>query len=71
MIPHVRRRAKQLETAGKVEAQREAARQIALAVSLALRKAEQEAKPMVEELKAENAELRERVEEAEASKNDV
>jgi hypothetical protein len=65
MTPHVVRRAKQRATADKAAADREAARKIAMAVSLALRKAEQDKTAEVEALVNENAELQKRVATAE------
>lgn len=50
-------RAKQRGSTGSAEADREAKRQIALAVSIALRKADEQATELVESLKAENDEL--------------
>jgi hypothetical protein len=49
MTPHARRKALQRAEASKADVEREIARQIALAVSVALKKAEEEASALAKE----------------------
>lgn len=64
-VPHLIRKARQREMVTKAQAEQDTARKVAIAVSLATSRAEKDKAAEVEALKAENAELQERVEIAE------